>query len=132
MPTAVKIWEIVKDSLRPVTGDSFAKNYLEKQLESWVAEDPNILGDRVLIIGQQKYIPGVGQLDLLGIDQNGNLIIIELKRDRTPREAVAQALDYASWLHTASDVLIKEWAEGCLTVLGKSVNGFCPAACNTV
>jgi hypothetical protein len=25
------------------------------------------------------------------------LILIELKKDRTPREVVAQALDYASW-----------------------------------
>jgi len=111
MPTAVKIWEIVKDSLHPVGIDSFANNYLEKQLERWVAEDPTILGDRVLIIAQQKSIPGVGRLDLLGIDQNGSLIIIELKRDRTPRDAVAQALDYASWLHSADEGLIMEWAE---------------------
>jgi hypothetical protein len=111
MPTAVKIWEIVKDSLRPVTSDSFADNYLEKQLEAWVAEDPSILGDRVLIIAQQKSIPGVGRLDLLGIDQSGSLIVIELKGDRTPRDAVAQALDYASWLHSADEGLIAEWAE---------------------
>jgi len=25
-------------------------------------------------------------------------VLIELKRDRTPREIVAQALDYASWV----------------------------------
>ena len=27
-----------------------------------------------------------------------SLMLIELKRDRTPREVVAQALDYASWV----------------------------------
>lgn len=39
-----------------------------------------------------------GPLDLLGIDETGALHIIELKRDLLPREAVTQALDYASWL----------------------------------
>jgi hypothetical protein len=111
MPTAVKIWEIAKDSLQPVTDDSFAKSYLEEHLENWVAKDPDILGARVLIIARQKSILGVGRLDLLGIDQNGTLVIIELKRDSTPREAVAQALDYASWLHSEKEVQIREWAE---------------------
>jgi Endonuclease NucS len=69
------------------------------------------LGDRMLIIARQESIEGIGKLDLLGIDQNGALIIIELKRDRTPREAIAQALDYASWLHSAEEAQIKERAE---------------------
>lgn len=29
---------------------------------------------------------------------DGALVLIELKRDRTPREVVAQALDYACWV----------------------------------
>jgi hypothetical protein len=111
MPTAVKIWEIVKDSLSPVTIDTFANNYLERQLETWVAADPSILGERLLIIAQQKSVPGVGRLDLLGIDQNGSLVIIELKRDHTPREAVAQALDYASSLDSVGEVVIEDWAQ---------------------
>lgn len=37
-----------------------------------------------------------GPLDLLAIDRLGNLVVIELKRDRLPREALAQAIDYAS------------------------------------
>ena len=34
----------------------------------------------------------------MGIDKNGNTVIIELKRDRTPRETVAQILEYASFI----------------------------------
>jgi Endonuclease NucS len=111
MSTAVKIWEIVKDSLHPVTDDSFAENYYEKNLEAWIEHEPSILGDRVLIIGRQKDIPSVSVIDLLGIDQDGTLVIIELKRKRTPREAVAQALDYASWLYSADELQIEGWAE---------------------
>ncbi len=32
------------------------------------------------------------------MDKDGSLILVELKRDRTPREIVAQVLDYASWV----------------------------------
>ena len=39
-----------------------------------------------------------GKIDLLAINRAGDLVILELKRDRTPREIVAQALDYASWV----------------------------------
>ena len=124
MPTDVKLWEIVEDTLKPVASDSFASNNLETQLEKWIADgDSSILGDRVLIIARQLLIPGVGRLDLLGIDQSGALVVIELKRDRTPREAVAQALDYASWLSLADESQISDWAE---LYLKKSLSGsFC-------
>ena len=39
-----------------------------------------------------------GPLDLLGIDQDGDLIVFELKRGTLTREAVAQIIDYASYL----------------------------------
>jgi hypothetical protein len=34
---------------------------------------------------------------VLGVDVEGRIHVIELKRDRTPREVVAQILDYGSW-----------------------------------
>ena len=41
-----------------------------------------------------------GIVDLLGIAPDGALVLIELKRDRTPREVVAQAIDYACWVES--------------------------------
>jgi hypothetical protein len=38
-------------------------------------------------------------------------VIVELKRDSTPRQAIAQCLDYASWLDTVSADEFKELAE---------------------
>jgi RecB family endonuclease NucS len=72
-------------------------------LEEWICRNPELLGDRLLVIDRQRNISGVGQLDLLAIDEAGTLVVIELKRDRTPREAVAQVLDYASWLDSATE-----------------------------
>ena len=42
-------------------------------------------------------------VDLLVMDKDGKLVVIELKRDRTPREVVAQLLDYGSWVRTLED-----------------------------
>jgi hypothetical protein len=82
----------------------------EDRLESWIEQDSSILGLNVLIIGRQVRTPYSGRIDLLAIDGDGNLVIIELKRDRTPREVVAQVLDYASWVHDLSDEDIADLA----------------------
>ena len=37
------------------------------------------------------------------LDGDGNLVVLELKRNRTPREVVAQLLDYGSWVRTLED-----------------------------
>jgi hypothetical protein len=37
---------------------------------------------------------------VLGVDEEGRIHVVEAKRDRTPREAVAQLLDYGSWAQT--------------------------------
>jgi RecB family endonuclease NucS len=51
-----------------------------------------------MLIGQQEETPFGGRIDLLALAPDGSLVLIELKRNRTPREVVAQSLDYASWL----------------------------------
>jgi hypothetical protein len=66
---------------------------------------PRILNEEWMLIGRQE--PTVsGRLDLLALAPDGALVLIELKRDRTPREVVAQALDYATWVEglEASDI----------------------------
>src|SRR5699024_4930943 len=62
----------------------------------------SLLGIRLLIIGSEVITPHGKRVDLLAIDADGNLHVLELKRDRTPREVVAQVLDYGSWVSTLS------------------------------
>lgn len=52
---------------------------------------------KVLIIGRQVTTNLNSFIDLLGIDKAGNAVVIELKRDKTPRETLAQLLEYASF-----------------------------------
>jgi hypothetical protein len=75
---------------------------LEKTLEGLIENDPDILGEPLLIIGRQVPTPYGKFLDLLAIDSDGALHVIELKRDKTPREVTAQVLDYGSWVQEVS------------------------------
>ncbi len=63
-----------------------------------ILNDPTSFSDQWMIIGHQEPTLDKGRIDLLVIAPDASLILIELKRDRTPREVVAQALDYASWV----------------------------------
>lgn len=98
MTTKIKIWEISEGKLLPKDNSNFADSHREDELENWVAGGSDILGEKLLIVACQLAIPGVGRLDLLAIDAAGRFVIVELKRAMAPREAIAQALDYASWL----------------------------------
>ena len=59
---------------------------------------PAILSDQWMLVGQQEDTGIGGRIDLLALAPDGTLVLIELKRGRTPREVVAQALDYATWV----------------------------------
>lgn len=78
----------------------------ERYFESWLENSPSLLfdddngGNTVLWIGRQvtANVGDTGKYpDLLGIDSTGDLVIVELKKGRTPREVIAQILEYASW-----------------------------------
>ena len=85
--TAGKLSEIKRSSLSN-----------ESTLQGWIAEDPKLLGLDALVIGREITTAIGGRIDILAIDREGNLTIIELKRDQTPRDVIAQVLDYASWV----------------------------------
>ncbi len=51
-------------------------------------------------------------IDLLCVDAAGDLVVVELKRDKTPREITAQALDYGSWVVDLSNERVTSIAEG--------------------
>jgi hypothetical protein len=70
---------------------------LESGLETLLERDPAMLGELLLIIGRQVKTKHGGIVDLLAVDAEGILHVLELKRNRTPREVVAQVLDYGSW-----------------------------------
>lgn len=94
MPVKTSLWT-VGDKPHALPESKLAT---EKLLEEMIVHEPRMLSDEWLLIGQQERTYNNQPLDLLAIAPDGSLVLIELKRDKTPREVVAQALDYASWV----------------------------------
>lgn len=94
MPIRHAIWKVAAQPA-PLAESSLAT---ERLLEEMIITAPQILSDEWMLIGRQEDTGYGGRIDLLAVAPDGALILIELKRDRTPREVVAQALDYASWV----------------------------------
>ena len=111
MSDQIRLWEISKDKLNEITE---SKLDLEFRLETWLDNDISILADDLLVIGRQVITDYGGKLDLLCIDRNGDLVIVELKKDKTAREVIAQALDYASWVKDLSNERVREIANAYL------------------
>ena len=96
MATKITSWEIIDGKLKKIETSLVQEGKTESyDLEEWIISNPEILGEDITVIGRQINTSS-GPLDLLGIDRNGNMVIIELKRDKLPREVLAQAIDYAA------------------------------------
>jgi len=91
----MNLWRIQNDRPVPVAAAGIDE---ERRLESVIADDLAILGlGPLLLLGRQVVTDFAARIDLLAIDEDGTTYIIELKRGRTPREVVAQVLDYGAW-----------------------------------
>ena len=77
----------------------FEAQHEESVLQGWLESNSDSILDSggVLIIGREVFTNLDGYIDLLGLDQQGNVVAIELKRGRTPRDVIAQALEYVSF-----------------------------------
>lgn len=113
MPAKTTLWKVSDGGLKRVPPHTPPS---EGTLENWVAADPSILGLDLMVVGRQVPTSFGGRIDLLGLDANGGLTVIELKRDRTPRDVIAQLLDYASWV---SELTTREVHEIASKHLGK-------------
>ena len=85
-----------------------------RDIQEWVAANPGILGEDLLIIGKEfsGFDRTNERLDLLAVDADGRLVVIELKRDDTGADAHWQAIKYASYLHRVDTDRIIEMLAG--------------------
>lgn len=112
MPVEVGIWRI-DDGVRRLAPSHLQ---LERLLEDAIEKDTSLLGIDLLILGWQVATNFGKFIDLLALDAEGFLHIIELKRDRTPREVVAQVLEYGAWAgelgHEQLSAAYREYSNG--------------------
>lgn len=111
MGTSIRCWKVSKKTT-PQELEVGAPE-LEEHFEDWVENSAELIDPSLLIIGRQ-----IERTDLLAIDDEGQLVIIELKRDLLPRLVLEQALEYASMVATWTPERVVAIAE---EYLGKSI-----------
>lgn len=104
MPVEFGLWRVDGKPVRVAA----PQMPLESRLEELIEADPAMLGRPLLLVGRQVPTAHGKFIDLLGMDAEGGLHVLELKRDRTPREVVAQVLDYGSWVQSLTNEQIRE------------------------
>lgn len=99
MPIEIGVWRI-DGELSPV---EFGTLDIESRLEDILDENIGIASPNWLVIGRQVRTDHGLFIDLLALDRDANLVVLELKRDKTYRDIVAQVLDYGSWVRELKD-----------------------------
>lgn len=96
MAQQIRLWE-VKTENAPVEIPREDID-LEKHLQDWLAANISMLDPELLVIGREVTTDFGGRIDLLCLDRSGGLVVVEIKKEKTPREVTAQVLDYACWI----------------------------------
>lgn len=91
MALSQSVWSL--DSKKPL--DTASLNS-EKELEDLLCEHIELLNNGWLVIGRQIKTDAGKYIDILCMDHSGKIVVVELKKDLTPREVTAQVIDYAA------------------------------------
>ncbi|MBQ9686239.1 MAG: DUF91 domain-containing protein [Oscillospiraceae bacterium] len=91
MPISHTVWSL--DEKKPLQVASLID---EKELELLLRDNIEILNKGWLVISNQVKTDAGKFIDILCIDHDGDMVVVELKKDLTPREVTAQVIDYAA------------------------------------
>ena len=105
MPMKFGVWNIDNDGVDKI---EFSKMPNESRLERVLEENIDVIDPSLMVVGTQVATDHGKTLDILAVDDSGDLHVLELKRDRTPRDVVAQVLDYASWVEDLGYEQVKQ------------------------
>lgn len=77
----------------------------ETQLQKLLYDSPELIPtyeeDKPAVFVREAGLPGSGYTDLLGVDGNGNILVVETKlarNDEARRKVIGQVLEYAAYL----------------------------------
>jgi hypothetical protein len=83
----------------------------ESVFERYVFENQDILGDIIILYRQIHTGARQGIPDMLGVDQDANICIIEMKNVQVSEDILPQVLGYAMWAETNPDSIKAIWLE---------------------
>lgn len=94
------------NSFEKIEGTTFTElNIWERQhIQEWIRQAPEILGEQLLVVSIEfdRFVNSNDRLDILAIDRQGNLVVIELKRDAYAGYADLQSIRYAAMVSSMS------------------------------
>lgn len=83
----------------------------EQTFESYVYDNQDLLGDIVILYRQIRTGARQGIPDMLGVDQDANICLIEMKNSQVIEDVLPQVLGYAMWAETNPDSIRAIWLE---------------------
>ena len=83
----------------------------EEEFEKIVFETQEILEDIFLIKRQVRGGKKSGIPDIVGVDNDGNVCIVEMKNSAVDASIISQVLEYAFWAETNPDSIKTLWLE---------------------
>ncbi len=91
-----------------------------KHIEEWIRKAPDILGEDLLVVSAEfdRFSGSQDRLDILAVDRQGNLVVVEIKRDPYAGYADLQAIRYAAMV---SAMTVEKLAPHYLAYLQKYV-----------
>lgn len=94
------------NTVSPLQKRSFTSLKLSERnhLQKWILDHPEMLGEPLLIITEEfdGWNETRERLDVLALDEKGQLVIIENKLDDSGRDVVWQAMKYAAYCSSLS------------------------------
>ena len=100
MTDEIRIWAIDGASKAVEQVQPTEWKETEGSLEDALVKNPDMLMPGLKLVGRQTPTES-GYLDLLGVDEDGRLVVFELKRREAYHgDAIAQAIDYCSYLES--------------------------------
>lgn len=100
----------IENSNREIQAITFKELGLkESDIEEFLRKNINIIADdeSLLIVGQQVIDSQKGRSDLTAVDENGNLVLIEIKRDKADAKARKEPIEFQAIRYAASLSKIK-------------------------
>lgn len=83
----------------------------EEKLEKLLWENKAILPDIYLLSRQVPNYSGSDRIDLLGLDNDNNVVIIEVKDEEVDNKVIVQVMRYAFWVEENPDSIKSLWYE---------------------
>jgi hypothetical protein len=100
----MSIYELAKDSINPLPATTFSLAGVQERrdLQRVLREHVEVIAPDTLVIAEEfgEWEDSRLRIDLLGIDKEGNLVVIELKRTEDGGLMELQSIRYASMVST--------------------------------